>query len=125
MAVGGGIRLPGSEAAIPRPRDPCGSGIDFIEISQDRADGVVKAVEVKPMKCRPLGGFERRIVRAQPVHERAHFVVPPHPGRKARKGGPLGGRIFHVPDIVVDPRRIRPVSLDRDEPEAFLGDQFA
>src|SRR6516162_4755738 len=77
------------------------------------------------MKCRPAGWFEWGIVRAQPVHECTYFVVPPHPGRKARKGCPLGGTIFHVTDVVIDARRIRPVSLDGHEPETLLGDQLA
>ena len=77
------------------------------------------------MKGGPRRGLGRGIVRAQPVDEIAHLVVAPHPGWETGKRRPFGGRIFEMPNIMVDARGIRPIAFDGDEAESLLDDQFA
>ena len=63
---------------------------------------------------------------AQPVHEGEHLLVPPHPRREAAEGVPLLGapRSVHVSHIAVDPRCVRPVGLERHEPDPATFDQL-
>ena len=74
---------------------------------------------------RRAGRLERAVVLAQPVDKCAHLIVAPHPGREAGKSRPLGGRIFKMPNVVIDTRGIRPVALDGNKMETLLDDQFA
>jgi len=63
--------------------------------------------------------FSRSIVVAQPIDERAHFVVAPHPGRKTGESRPLGRTIFAMPHEMVNASSIGPISFYGDEVEPF------
>src|SRR5439155_21998836 len=63
------------------------------------------------------------VVYAQPVDKGQHLLVAPHPGREALKGWAGLRRRSEVTDVTVDPRRIGPVGLDRDDGEAMIDDQ--
>ena len=77
------------------------------------------------MKRDALVAFDRAVVLAQPAHEIAHLGVPPHPGRKPGKRRPLRRRILKMPHVMIDPRRIGPVGLDRDKAKALFDDEIA
>lgn len=62
---------------------------------------------------------------AHPVGELEHLLVAPHPRREAREyiAMPRAGRL--VANIIIDPRGIGPVGLDRDNVETVALDQPA
>ena len=125
MTVGRGIALPRRQAAIALAGDLGRFRIDLVEIVQNRADRIVEAVEIEAVKGDALVLLHRPVVLAQPADEIAHLGVSPHPGRKARKGGPLRRRILEMPHIMIDAGGIRPVRLDGDEAKSLLDDELA
>ena len=62
-------------------------------------------------------------MKPQPIDKGQHLLVAPHPAWEALKGGPRLACRGEVADIAVDPRRIGPIGLDRDDIEAVIDDQ--
>jgi hypothetical protein len=94
--------------------------VDAVEVAKDLLDGGVHAVEVHPVEARAPE-------RAQPLDEREHLEVAPHPRREA-VGEPeersIGVGVAPAPpDERVDAQCIGPVGLDDDGIEASLGDE--
>ena len=83
----------------------------------------MEAVEIETVEGRARLGSFSCIVPPQPVNKAPDLVVAPHPGRKARKRGPLRRRKLEVPDIMVDARGIRPIAFDGDEVESLFVDE--
>jgi hypothetical protein len=75
--------------------------VDVFEIFENRADGIVEAVQIEPMKCNAGRGVERGVVMAKPIDERPYLVIAPHPNRETGKSGPLRRRILEVQRGVV------------------------
>ena len=111
MAVSGGIGLPWRQAAISRARNPGGGRIDFIEISQNRADRIVKAVQIESMKGGARFGFER--TRCACAANRRMLAplccATSRSGIAQRRSTRMG--IFEVTNVVIDTRGIRPIAL--------------
>src|SRR5579872_613870 len=63
------------------------------------------------------------VVISQPVGERLHFSVAPHPSGKAGEWLAAAGKSFAMPHIAVNARRVRPVRLDGDEGKAVMADE--
>ena len=86
-------------------------GTEVAQLTRERDDAVEQlsaASEVLRIISSSVGDLE-------PVFEA---------GGEPRKCGAFRGRIFHMPDVMVDPGRIR-IALDGDEAKALLHDQFA
>src|SRR5439155_17111149 len=82
-SVGGGLFLPGREAAIALPRHGGSFGIDLIEIIENGGDGAAHVVDVETVEA---GAPLRRnliVVRPQPIDESLHIGVAPDPGGKS------------------------------------------
>jgi hypothetical protein len=75
VAIGGRVRLPRRQAAVSFARDTCAVRVDLIEILESRADGIVEAVEIEPVKRNAGRLLERGVVMAKPINECAHLVV--------------------------------------------------
>jgi hypothetical protein len=67
-----------------------------------------------------LKGF---VVISQPVGERLHFSVAPHPGREPSERLAAGGKGFAMARISINARRVGPVRLDGDEGKAVMADE--
>jgi hypothetical protein len=84
VAVGGWIGLPGRQTTVAFARDLGGLGIYIFEIFQHKADRIVQAVQIQPMKgytrCRLLGG----VIAAQPINERSYFIIAPQIGKREK-----------------------------------------
>src|SRR5579871_5958290 len=88
----------------------------------------MEAIEVQAVNASALCGVcrQRIIVSAEPADEVQKIRVAPHPGRKALEPeqGIAGVSIFaDALDILIDPRRVRPIGLERDCAEARFTDQ--
>src|SRR5262249_45056288 len=125
VAIRGRVRLPRRQAAVSFTRNMCAVRVDLVEVFENRADGIVEAVKIEPVKRNTRRVLKRGVVMAKPIDERAYLVVAPHPDREAGKSGPLRRRILQMSHIVIDPRGVRPVVLDGHKSEALLRDQLA
>ena len=99
--------------------------VDLIEIFENRADGIVEAVQIEPVKRNAGRALAGGVVMAKPIDERAYLVVAPHPNREAGKRTPLRRRILQMSHVVIDPCGVRPVALDGHKSEALVRDQLA
>ena len=88
-------------------------------------DRLAEAIDVEAVKGDFGAVGQRFIVAAQPVGKGQHFRIAPHPGRETDKRFAPARAFGVVADIAVDPRRIGPVSLDRDDGKAMMLDQPA
>src|SRR5450631_3873553 len=125
MTVGRRIALPRCQATIALAGHLRRLWINLVEIVQNRSDRIIQAVEIEAVKCYALTPLHGTVVLAQPANEIPHLGVSPHPSREPRKRRPLRRRILEMPHIMIDPRGIRPVRLDRNEAKALLDDQIA
>src|SRR6202011_2571166 len=98
--------------------------VDLIQVSDNGVNRCEKAVEIEPMETdATLGSAYLPIPCAQPFNHLQSFLVPPHPGWKPGKSLPLFLSNRSMAYVLVDPRGIGPVRLDRDKLEAFARDQ--
>jgi hypothetical protein len=116
------------EARVAIARAACGIGVGVLQVIEHRGDRAVQAVEVESVEADPRRGVAFTVVRAQPVDERTHLGVAPHPCREPFEAGERGvciGILAIAPHVAVHAVRIGPVSLDRHRGEAFFPDEAA
>ncbi len=104
------------EARVTFACSSCLLGIDALEVLDHRFDRSAQAVEVETVEA-DLGRRARlRVVaRPQPLDERQHVAVSPHPRREATKAFQRSVRVAVVgvaQHVSVNPVGVRPVSFD-------------
>lgn len=115
------------QAGIEPARVRCLSGVDALQVFDDRFGRTVQAVEIQTIEPGMHDSGPRGIVRMQPADEGAHIGIAPHPRRKTLEvaEGIVKPIIALAADMAVEPVGIGPVGLHRDRIETMLDDQPA
>ena len=82
-AIACGLVLPGCKASVTRARLPGGAWIHAIQIPKHRGYRSVQAVDIEAAEFDAVPGCFQFVEAAEPFHEFQHFLVAPHPARKA------------------------------------------
>ena len=97
IAVGLGLLLPWRKATISVASDLRGLGIHAIKVAEHGRHRSAEAVDVEAMEGDALIQGKGFVVNSQPIGERLHFSVAPHPRRKAGEWLAAGRKSFAMP----------------------------
>src|SRR5207247_544027 len=109
-----------------RPGRGGGRRLVLLDVAHRQPQRVPEAVDIEAVEADLLLGRHRCVVLTQPLHEREHLSVGPHPGWPATEDLERSLRVrcgaLAAADEAIDLIAVRPITLDRDRGEATLLD---